>query len=285
MSGMNNTVRSEIRLLATEYEIGEQSPLLLCPKCNGGQSNESSLTLNRTPEGTAFICYRASCGIRGFIPARGTALLTQEQRRPKERACNPFPADESPLPDAVIDVLLSKFPCLTEDTLSNEGVMFSMQRNRVLYPAFDCRGYRYAVQARAYPEVYKGEITRKAIMYFENRNVPVMHFPMAWRPEDYTILVEDQVSAMILCTSSLNSVSLMGTSISPEDINHLNNLGVRKVIVALDNDAVQKGIKIAKDMVLDFDVSVPLYLDKDPKNMTPTEMQAMHDRVQEILHA
>lgn len=282
MSGSMNTVLNEVRLRGSELEVDQQSELQVCPKCDGGSSNEESFTMYRRPEGVAYICYRASCGFRGFVPSRGVALQTREIKQPKQTT-NPFPADVQDLPWYVQEFLCEKFPCMTVDLLEQEGVKWSDSRQRVLFPMFDVRGYKYGYVARAYSDIRNCDFKRKSIQYLDTRSVPVMHFPLGNTRSDTVVAVEDIPSAQILTdVTGINSVALMGVNLSPEEVAHLRTAGYKNIIIALDNDAVAKGIKIARDLKLDFDKAIPLYLPRDIKDMVITEINKFADAVKRV---
>lgn len=258
-------MRKQIKLLASEYEVGDQTELIECPACGGGHSNEKSFTMQILPEGVVYICYRASCGIKGFVP---NLRMGEMHVKPKQKQPKPFTCDESPLPEMMIPFLTQKFPCMTAELLNSEGVMYSHERKRILVPMFDARGYRFGLIARSY------EIVPKAIAYHESYSVPNLHFPLCYKPSQTVVLVEDQFSAMILCDQGIPTIALMGTHLSEEYVTHLANLGIQTVAFYLDADAVHKAIKFRNEYSLEFKTAL-YYHELDPKDLN-------HDQIQEL---
>lgn len=258
-------MRKQIKLLASEYEVGDQTELITCPACGGGQSHENSFTMRILPEGVTYICYRASCGIKGFVP---NLRMGEIHVKPKTKQPKPFVHDESPLPEMMIVLLQDKFPCMTREVLELEGVMYSYERKRILVPMFDARGYRFGLMARSYEKV------PKAIAYHETYSVPNLHFPLGYRPSETVVLVEDQFSAMILCSEGMPSVALMGTHLSEEYVTHLCSLGIRNVVFYLDADAVHKAIKFRNEYSLEFNTSL-YYHELDPKDLNKEQIQEL----------
>lgn len=257
-------MRKHIKLLASEYEVGDQSDLIECPFCKGGGSGKKSFTMNIKPEGVVYICYRASCSVRGFVPnlrTEGYHIRDSKVKLPK-----PFTADRSPLPEEMVSLLLSKFPCITEDIIKQEQIQYSYDRRRVLLPMFDIRGYMYGVQARSYTEL------PKAISYFDNVTTPKLHFPLGYNPSSHVVLVEDHFSSMILCAEGVPSIALLGTNLSDQEVAHLAAYGVSHVTFFLDADAAHKAIKFKKQYGLEFRSAV-YYHKQDPKDLNAQEIQ------------
>lgn len=260
-------MRKQIKLLASEYEVGDQTELIQCPACEGGSSHEPSFTMNVLPEGVVYICYRASCGIKGFVP---NLRMGEIHVKPKIKQPKPFVHDESPLPEMMIAFLETKFPCMTRELLDSEGVMYSYERKRILVPMFDARGYRFGLMARSYESV------PKAIAYHETYSVPNLHFPLGYRPSQRVVIVEDQFSAMILCYQGIPSIALMGTHLSEEYVSHIASLGVHEVIFYLDADAVHKAIKFRREYSLEFKTRL-YYHELDPKDLNHEQIQELRE--------
>lgn len=267
------TVRKQIKLLASEYEVGDQTELIECPACGGGSSKETSFTMQILAEGVVYICYRASCGIKGFVP---NLRLGEVHVKPAKKQPKPFKHDEVPIPEMMIPFLLHRFPCMTEELLEKEGVMYSLERDRYLVPMFDARGYRFGLTARSYTQV------PKAIAYHETYSVPNLHFPLGYRPSKTAVIVEDQFSAMIMCDQGIPTIALMGTHLSEEYVSHLATLGIRNVVFYLDADAAHKAIKFKTEYGLEFNSAV-YYHELDPKDLNHEQIQEFKQWVREIL--
>ena len=261
-------LKKEIKLIASEYDLEEQSELLQCPKCKGGFSKEHSFSIKRLPEGVLYNCFRASCGINGFIPSNRVEPVVHKH---KEKKNNPFKYDVSD-PEWLPDFLAGKFPDLSRDTVITEGIRYSEQTQSVLYPCYNYKGFRYAWNARAYPEL-KPEFNRKSIMYFDSKEEELLHFP-AYINRDLTHLtvVEDIPSALVL-DQYTPCISLLGTNLSENEVRLLTKLGVKNLTIALDPDAMKKAVQLRDKYRLDFYEINILYTPKDIKDLTHQEIQ------------
>ncbi|MCW8887897.1 MAG: hypothetical protein OQK25_02415, partial [Gammaproteobacteria bacterium] len=165
------------------------------------------------------------------------------------------------------------FPCLTQEIIEREQIRYSYQRERVLLPMFDVRGFEYGLQARSYTT------TPKAISYFDVQTVPKLHFPLGYKPSSRVVLVEDHFSAMILCDQGIPSIALLGTNLSDSDVSHLTACGIHQVVFFLDADAAHKAIKFKRQYSLEFSTSV-YYHEKDPKDLSSAEIQEFKEWLQ-----
>jgi len=263
----------QIKLMASEYEVGDQTELLVCPFCNGGSSDEPSFTMNITNEGILYLCYRASCSRKGFVP---NLKFGAPPAKKKKKEPNMFTGDISPLQETMIPLLVNKFPCMTQEIIEREQIKYSHERERFLIPMFDARGYEYGLQARSYNKV------PKAISYFNVLSVPKLHFPLGYTPSKWVVLVEDQFSAMILCDQGIPAIALLGTNLSEEDVAHLYKCGIREIIFFLDADAANKAIKFKKEYSLEFKTHV-YYHPQDPKDLKPEQIKEFQKWIQETL--
>lgn len=83
------------------------------------------------------------------------------------------------------------------------------------------------------------------------------------------MIVEDQLSA-IRNSQYMNTVALLGTSMSPGIMTEIKSGGYTDIYLALDPDAFPKSIKMAREIRPSFSVQV-VRLPKDIKNMTEDE--------------
>ena len=130
----------------------------------------------------------------------------------------------------------------------------SLSDNRVLVPMYDVNGQRIAWNARAYEWIapFSGP---KTYLYYDNSDALFLDFRTHGElfPDGGVILVEDSLSAIRLHQEGWNCVSLNGTHLSDEGVQHLINLGVDSVLVWLDQDANAKSKKLARQYGLVFD--------------------------------
>ena len=130
-------IRAAISLDAETMDVGERSPKIVCPFCNGGGGGEVSFTYTKAINGILYGCFRASCSVRGFIPYSG---VVQTEHRPfKKPTLRQFASDLTPLPRNYVTFLDRKFG-ITGGTLRKGGVKWSPEKQGVGYPIRDYRG-------------------------------------------------------------------------------------------------------------------------------------------------
>ena len=251
-----------VKMLALDLDVGDESELLKCPKCEGGRSGEKSFGIRRQPEGLLYHCFRASCGARGFVPTGLHRNVPVE--KPKKRKANPFYRSMDSY-TWVYEFLEDKFPAMTEKLAHQEGVMYSEQVQRILFPCYNHKGYRYAWNARAYPE-FNSSPEPKSILYFDNLEQERLHFPVNFLLQKDVTVVEDQVSAMI-GSQFAPCIALMGTDLTESSVQLLCSMGIKNLRIALDPDATQKSIKIHNKYRLDFQSVYILTTNKDIKDL------------------
>lgn len=89
----------------------------------------------------------------------------------------------------------------------------------------------------------------------------MLHFPSPINSSS-VILVEDIISANKM-HKYFPTVALLGTNLNEEKLEYLFQNGIRHVIIALDNDATRKAIKLAKKFCISCSI---LPLRKDLKD-------------------
>ena len=95
---------------------------------------------------------------------------------------------------------------------------------------------------------------------------------MAWYPMMTVIdgklpllLVEDQLSA-VKARCYMNTAALMGTNLSETKLNEILRCGVKRVILALDNDAIVKAAELSRKFRPFFEKFTLLPLKRDIKD-------------------
>lgn len=101
-----------------------------------------------------------------------------------------------------------------------------------------------------------------------------LHFPS--RPtSDTVILVEDIPSANAM-DEFFPTVALLGVHLSEKKLEYLVNIGIRRVIIALDNDATRQAIRLAKRFLITTHV---LVLQKDLKDQTKEQLAELASKL------
>lgn len=104
----------------------------------------------------------------------------------------------------------------------------------------------------------------------------MLHFPSPLRSRS-VMLVEDIPSANKM-DKFYPCVALLGTNLNDKKLDYLLSLGITHVIIALDNDATRKAIKLAKKFMISTSI---LPLQKDLKDQTDEQLQEIARRLSE----
>jgi len=266
-----------IRVLASDLVLGEQSQNIVCPFCKGGHTKEKSFSIKREPTGLLYHCYRATCGSRGFVPCVGGVF----GGKAKERPPNPYTRPLRRLHARERRFFMRKYQLRSS---SIRDFCYATVDQRVAMPIIDVRGFRIGWNLRHYPELAleAKETSRKAITYWDNTNVPTLHFEAPRSLHTSLVLVEDQLSAKRVSIYQ-NAVALMGCNLTDQNVQHLLDLGVQDVYIALDGDAWEMAQKIKEKYLLFFrNFNVITWSDKntDPKDMTEEALKQIFGELQ-----
>jgi hypothetical protein len=249
--------------LISDLELLEgQSKRMNCPECGG----RNTFTATRKQGKIVWNCYKASCNCSGSKTKKHSIdniISILSNKVDKQTMECPFT-----LPDYFLDVLYAEH----EDYLkrihaTNAEVMLDPRENRVVFLIRD-------------PETQelKGAIGRA----MKKDMLP------KWRRYDRTndllyiigngttaVIVEDCASACAVAGAGYTGIALLGTSLHDGHIRNL--LGYQRVVVALDNDASKKSLKIQKKLD-DYVSSEVVFLPDDLKYFLPHDIQAIIDR-------
>jgi len=246
-------------------ERGE-SVRMVCPFCNGGSSNEKSLSIHHNEDGAIlFFCHRDRCGAKGKLGGG----LWSGNARPERRVHAPVVVD----PQAYIAISPDIAEYVRRTWHFAELPVYwkwDPHRLRVMFPVFSPLYERRGWVARSLDrECYPKTVTQKEVL-----DEPWLHWPESANGKSVWI-VEDIPSAERLCRTREQSVcALMGTHASndvKEEI--LMTARGRPIIVALDRDAVGKSIALMDELRMRHSGPVNVYvLAKDIKDMTAREL-------------
>lgn len=267
MASASKLVRTEISLEGNDLEVG-QTVTILCPSCQGGNSQAKSLSITKKDNGNiVFICFRDNCQIKGFIKASGFIYpvdkAPEKIKKPKEvRVAKLMAARLDPIPSPTELLIREKYSV----SLTESFCRWDPSTERVLFPIFDetvdLRGY----VARSYTGAEP-----KALTYKEEGYSGAAWFQTGFVPTKALIVVEDPVSAIAVMQFGIDAVALLGTNLSPETITQIQASNYTEVIVALDADAFVKCIENAQKL----QQSKVLQLEKDIKDMNFKERKQL----------
>jgi hypothetical protein len=144
------------------------------------------------------------------------------------------------------------------ETLKRQNVMYSNRYRRVIFPVI-MNGEMYGWQGRAVDKnnplrMYNlpGEWKTKTLMFFDNL-----------KGSDKAILAEGAISALKFSKVG-GFVATMGKVISQKQIDMVLDLGVKKVYLALDPDAINEMEDLTKRLLMQTKYKVECFLIKVP---------------------
>ncbi len=234
---MNYNEQKEIEDIASGLSLGENSVPSVCPRCNGGLSDDRSFTVCPSSDGILYVCYRASCKFKGIVRSGRTTIIEAPRADVKMREKQPNPYTEELVPLTLRQRLFfyQKYQLRSSAV---EHFRYAPDTGRIAMPIEDHRGYRLGWQLRWYADVaMRGPLRGpKAITYWDVRSMPLMHFE--WHTDDVSrfVLVEDILSAKRVAGYS-NAIALLGTGLTDDSVSSLVEMGIQDIDVALDQDA------------------------------------------------
>lgn len=265
---------SEVKALAEELVIGEQSSGNICPHCGGGSTKEGSFSVKRERISAHYICHRASCGIRGSV------LMSENEveniRRPRKSR---FDVDRTMLGvtsvminDEQMLYLTNEFGLERED-LKRVNWLWDNLHNRLYMPIWGPTKLYVGYVLRSFE---KG-IKRKALTVVTSQAIPSACF---YRPsvpdknDKLLVIVEDQISACKV-SRHFNACALLGTHISENLIGLIEASGFTRISLLLDKDAFTKAVKYKKVYGELFDEFVVKQPERDLKYLTDERIKEL----------
>lgn len=265
-----------IRLAAKSMDVNESSRGV-CLWCHGGNTREKSFVITNLGRTASYSCYRASCNgpSSGVLVVDGSATPIQQARKPPtERKLT----DRTyPLSEESMDILHTKFEFTPE--ICEEYQLTQTEDGDIIIPILNWRGLQQGIERKV-----KTITVAKALRYngAESDGMGWFNYPPSYTVEgvdsnfrsEYVILVEDMYSAM-KAHYFMNSISLLGVSLSVEQAVEIARHKFEKVIIALDADASATAVKLARRYMAIIPNLRVLRLSKDIKDMSYKEVEAL----------
>lgn len=222
----------EVQFLAQELAMG-QTKRYRCPKCNGGQSGESSFAISKSFQGRVFYCcFRAKCSWRGTI---FSGLVTGDKiALPFAKLQRRFDRPTEELDQHQLTWYREKFG-LSPDS----GVCYCPSKDMYAYKVYGPDAQIRGWQLRDY--------TPGAVIKADNylhRDEPFISW--YWPKETLlggVVVVEDIPSARKVASCGVAAVALLGTSIDYERAYEIAAYSESFVILALDRGTLMKAIE------------------------------------------
>lgn len=206
-----------------------------CPRCGGGTSGESSLSIRPKDDGVLSLwCYRSSCGFKALSVLDSSAKFTAKKLKEAtvyREATRPVTLEHG-------TILIADYG-LRVDTWTEHGWRSAVTGDWLVMPIRDCFGREIGHVTRSLLSKPKRVLTYKAT----DRS-----FMDWWLTESTApvVVVEDALSACRLSGLGYNSVALLGTGMSRDDARELTRGAEgREIYLALDRDAFGKALQLA----------------------------------------
>jgi len=268
---------AELKLDAMSLSLNENTYAIPCPKCG----EKSSFSVTREYHGLLYNCFRASCGIKGFISTSGkqpahihqsttTSLVavvngkttTHPSRR--KAGTNPYGGFLEEVPTDIRRFLYEKYGLLREEIVK-AGWKYEKLHHRLAMPMYSYMGYRFGWTLKRLPT---STHSVKAMKYLDRADGTNLAFANTSDNEILTgttvCVVEDIISAT-KCGRLLPSVALLGTSMNDTQAGLLAT-HFDKMIIMLDPDANQKALEIGQKYRGLFKVCRVMAMEQDPKD-------------------
>lgn len=292
-----STMHSEgIKLELAELQEGD-TIRIVCPMCDGGSSREKSLSVTRNFDSGVYNCYRASCGVKGFIPLNPLALPKIREHvpyKPKGWLEAKFDGADLWTPDFKYSVFVEKYELDIDIMRLND---FSI-RNGIQFINKDYRhhiGTGLWLPLRDFNWQQWGIYTKKVEGYewlSDNKTwtckTDDVDFPyyvpggFDYKHDDTVYFVEDPLSAVKVAQLGYLAVGLLGTHFQPNHVLELIKQKIRRIVWMLDPDTWQNS-KQAKAVSLANRIG-PIVehrivcMEKDPKDTPLDELEEICQR-------
>ena len=263
------SVREEVRLLAMDLPLGETMKGI-CPRCEGGSSNEASFSITRDASNVLlYNCYRASCPTGGAVHVSGELIQTKWKPR---SIINFYTGERLPLRPEDIAYFYNRFGI---NKSAAAKFISRTERGEYLFPVMSPQQYErgFVVRQPAWkgikppnsPVVGK----KKAILYPHN-DAPMQswYFSKSARYASTVVIVEDALSAIRVAQAGMTGVALLGASLNNDTVREIAHYKPKEVILALDADATDQAFRLGRKYGLAFPNFRVAILEEDLKDTT-----------------
>ena len=231
-----------------------------CPECG-----REKFSITRTSTGLLYNCYRDACDTAGHAGAVGISQKREKHKTLKQGKLRPYVGGLRELRGHEYARFIVDNRC-ERDRIQNCGrFKWATDAGCYAFPVMDPRGFERGIVLRRFDGRLPKASTR---MHTDGP-----HLSWYQGGEDRrVVLVEDQISAVRL-QPWYTTVSLLGTSLTPEGAMEIANYKPTRVTIALDEDAVNTAYKLRKWYGLLFPAVDVVHLSKDVKHMTDEEIE------------
>lgn len=258
-------IEEEIKTLALSLEL-EQTSRHTCPQCKA--KHELSFRIQRIPEGLLYNCFRAKCGLRGFISSiPGTTSVDKSAPKTKTFVPKEYKGTFDPIPLDVLSTMEERYG-LTAGEFAHQGIRYDSSRDRLVMPLFDFRGEIFGYETKAMPGCSDAV---KAIRYGLRETTGIHYARKGQYGSESICLVEDVLSA-VKVSRYVAAVALLGHNLTDVMVSELRKQ-TDTLILMLDNDVQKKALYYRKKYKFFFRNFLVVLLSNDPKETDDTELK------------
>ena len=250
--------RTTIILLASSQDNGD-TIRYICPRCEGGNSGEKSLSVTRDESGhLVWQCFKDKCPEKGGTDSSVTSTKVVKVAKKRKE----FKGTTKPLSDYHLRRINALWgitdPPYWYYTPEYGGrVAMSVRSPKYMHRGWVLRDIRGTAQVKALNYIEEGE---ESLSWYKNAS-----------NKNGTILVEDIPSA-VRASKYVSAVALLGTAIGKDKAIEISEHAARPIVLALDQDATAKSFDIVRRYGLSWEDTKILPLKKDLKDMTEDEL-------------
>lgn len=240
-----------------------------CPVCGGTKKLSISILDGKY----IYNCFKNSCDVKGIAPVTGSIddihTYTRRNKHCTE-ASRPFD-----IPTYLIEGVASQEAlnwlvnnhAIDAYKLGYYELYTDVREDRICIPLYGITGTRINLGGRDYLGTSK---YNKFKIYNRQREVP----PFIVGRGSKIVIVEDFASAAhVAVIGGYVGYALLGTQFNMRyHLPYLRSLSPTEIVVALDKDALKKGVEISKSLTSIFKYVRLLPLSKDIKNMETEEL-------------
>lgn len=224
-----------------------------CPSCGG----QMKFSVTRSREGVLWNCFKADCPEKGFEVTLGQ-LTPPAKRSTKLR---PWTHKLNALSGRWRQWLMRRFdvdPEIVDTIRITEQLRFAL-------PILDPRGWERGWVIRQ-PWGMEDAGPKALTRMHQPGPTQSWHRPTTQPLSDCVVLVEDQMSAMVVATGGFTAVALLGTQLDNDKVREIAMERPSEVIIALDADATAQAFKLARKWGLAFRKTRVAVLEHDLKD-------------------
>jgi 5S rRNA maturation endonuclease (ribonuclease M5) len=283
-----------------ESKFGDSKPSgrdirVNCPFCifRGRRTPDTEYKLYITPEIDVAHCFRCDYASKAskLIPqvaSYGTAIekvkeRDDEKEKDLEQLPRTVPLDSLPPGHLAIDYIVKNRNC-TVAMLLDKGATYceDYRKNdysfgpRIVFPFFQFGTYR-GFQART---IWKNTEPKYIGASNMKKKTLLYNYDEAFSQDEQLIIAEGPFDVLQIGNQS---VGALGKAISDEQLRLIRMGQFKKIVMLLDPDAKDEGLKSAEKLAVDFNTYVGYLKDKDPGEMTKVEIdEFLHSQLERV---